>query len=355
MTKKRIGRGIAVAVALAVGAAATAAQQVLDVDMDAGRELAGGAEYSFRGDPIMDYGRRLVLVSEAADPLAVTAYSLEDGSVRAVFGGGRAGDGPGELTQVDATAVGPEGVYVAGGGRVLYWSWQGALLHQWKPSTPLTIDLCALRGRPAVPLQHGGLVFRDDDGESVVLDGEARTEMDWTGVRTNEEAFRVIHAYHSNMMACNDSAAYVLAGASHALTEHKTGMEPRWIPMPPELVEAARMRMDRSSESHFFPGYGDLFLAEDGRLVITTFGNWVAGAVVDPATGCYALMTNTNAPVGWSYAGMFGDSVVTLEGSRQPTTGMVDGKRRAVYSTEETHIFVRPVRSVSGEPCPPRD
>ncbi len=353
MTKMRIGRGIAVAVALAVGAAATAAQQVLDVDMDAGRELAGGAEYSFRGDPIMDYGRRLVLVSEAADPLAVTAYSLEDGSVRAVFGGGRAGDGPGELTQVDATAVGPEGVYVAGGGRVLYWSWQGALLHQWKPSTPLTIDLCALRGRPAVPLQHGGLVFRDDDGESVVLDGEARTEMDWTGVRTNEEAFRVIHAYHSNMMACNDSAAYVLAGASHALTEHKVGAEPRWVPMPPELVEAARMRMNRSSESHFFPGYRDLFLAEDGRLVITTFGHW-AGVVVDPATGCYALMRNRNAPVGWSYAGMFGDSVVTLEGSRQPTTGMVDGQRRAVYSTEETHIFVRPVRPVSGEPCPPR-
>lgn len=355
MRKKRIGRGIAVAVALAVGASEAAAQQVLAADMDAGRELAGGAEYSFRGNATVDYGRRLVLVSEAADPLAVTAYSLDDGSVQAVFGGGRAGDGPGELTRVDATAVGPDGVYVAGGGRVLYWSWQGTLLHQWKPSTPETVDLCALNGRPAVPLQHGGLVFRGDDGESVVLDGEARTELDWTGVRTNEAAFRVMHAYHSNMMACNDSAAYVLASASHALTEHKTGTEPRRVPMPPELVEAARMRMDRSSESHFFPGYGDLFLAEDGRLVITTFGNWVAGAVVDPATGCYALMTNTNAPVGWSYAGLFGDSVVTLEGSRQPTTGMVDGKRRAVYSTEETHIFVRPVRPVSGEPCPPRD
>lgn len=302
----------------------------------------------------MDYGRRLVLVAEAADPLAVTAYSVEDGSVQAVFGGGRAGDGPGELTQLEAAAVGPDGVYVAGKGRVIYWSWQGALLHQWEPSAPGTFDLCALNGRPAVPLQHGGLVFRGDDGESVVLDGEARTELDWTGVSTNEEAFKIMNAYHSNMMACNDSAAYVLAGARQVLTEHKSGAEPRLIPVPPELVKATRTRMSRvsSNEWHFSAGYQDMLLAEDGRLVITTGTNW--GAVVDPATGCYALMANRNGPVGWRYAGMFGDSVVTLEGSHQPTMKMLEGRRQAVYSSTRTRIFVRPVRLVSGEPCSQR-
>ncbi len=157
----RLGAGVVVA--LAAGATA-AAQQILEVDLDAGRKLAGGPEYSFNSDnAVVDYGRRLVLVTEAADPLAVTAYSLDDGLVQHVFGGGRAGDGPGELTQVLATAVGPSGVFVLGPGRVLHWSWSGALLHQWR--LPLPPDaLCALNDRPAVPLQHGGVVFRGDDG-----------------------------------------------------------------------------------------------------------------------------------------------------------------------------------------------
>ena len=79
-----------VIVALAAGAPA-AAQQILEVDTNAGRQVAGGEEYSF-DHAVVDYGRRLVLASEAADPLAVTAYSLGDGSVQHVLGGGR-GDG----------------------------------------------------------------------------------------------------------------------------------------------------------------------------------------------------------------------------------------------------------------------
>lgn len=152
-------------------------------------------------------------------------------------------------------------------------------------------------------------------------------------------------------MACVDSAAYVLDGHGHTLTEYKTGAEPRVVAMPEELVEAARRRMERSGESHFLPGYEDLFLADDGRLVITTYVSGTEGAVVDRATGCYALLTARNGPVGLSFVGMFSDSVVTLEGSREPTTMIVDGKPARVFSTEKTHVFVRPVRPVSGEFC----
>ncbi len=107
-----------------------------------------------------------------------------------------------------------------------------------------------------------------------------------------------------------------------------------------------------SSESHFFRGYENLFLAEDGRLVIRTNVHGLAGAVVDRATGCYALLTDRNRPSSLSYVGMFGDSVVTLEG-RQSAMGIVDGKPRRVSTSTRTHIFVRPVRPVSGEPCSP--
>ena len=64
----------------------------------------------------------------------------------------------------------------------------------------------------------------------------------------------------------------------------------------------------------------------------------LTGAVVDRATGCYALLKASNRP-SWSYVGMFGDSLVTLEGSRQPTTMIVDGKPRRVSVAEDSHIF----------------
>ncbi len=66
--------------------APTAAQQILEVDTNAGRQVVGGEEYSF-DHAVADYDRRMVLASEAGDPVAVTAYSLDDGSLQHVLGG----------------------------------------------------------------------------------------------------------------------------------------------------------------------------------------------------------------------------------------------------------------------------
>jgi len=246
--------------------------------------------------------------------------------------------------------VGPDGVFVAGSGRVLYLSWSGTVLHQWAPAVPQTHVLCALGGRPAVLLQQG-VLFRGDDGESVALGGVASASLE---LATLSEMEDVALAYLTTRLACTDSAAYVLESYGRGLTEYKAGAEPRSVAMPAELVEAARTRRESSRRPH---GYSNLFLAADGRLVATTHAYvrthayGLTGAVVDRATGCYALLKASNRP-SWSYVGMFGDSLVTLEGSRQPTTMIVDGKPRRVFVAEDSHIFVRPVRSVSGDPCP---
>ena len=316
--------------ALAAGSSASA-QQILEVDFEAGRKLVGGAEYGFGVAVAMDYGRGLVLASEAADPLGVNAYSLADGSVQGVFGGGPPGDGPGELTRVRGTAAGPDGIFVTGPGKVIYWSWSGDLLHTWRPVAPGTSSVCALNGRPAVTSQRG-VVFRDDDGESVALGGEARTSLDATPATGRD----VVMAYLETSLACADSSAYVLAGADGSLTEYKVGAEPRVIAMPVELVEA---------------GPGGVFMAADGRLVVTTYANELGGAVMDLATGCYALLPSVRVPGNPEYVGMFADSVVTLEASREPTTRMINGRYVPVYYADPSYIFVRPVRPVSGEPC----
>ncbi len=255
-----------VAVALAAGAP-TAAQQILEVDFDVGREVAGGEEYMFSDFTVaVDYDRRLVLVSEAAEPLGVNAYSLDDGSVQHVFGGGRPGDGPGEIRKVHATAVGPDGVFVAGPGRVIYWSWSGALLHQWTPKAPDANVVCALSGRPAVTTQEGV------------------------------------------------------------------------VSLPTELAD--------------LEGYTSMFLADDGRLVVTTYEDELGGVVMDLATGCYALLPSVRrVPGNPKYVGMFADTVVTLEASRKPTTRMMNGRQVSVYYADPSYIFVRPVRAVAGESC----
>ncbi len=325
-------------VALAASVPTAATQQILEVDFDVGREVAGGEEYMFSVAVAVDYDRRLVLVSEAAEPLGVNAYSLDDGSVQHVFGGGRPGDGPGETRKVNATAVGPDGVFVAGPGRVIYWSWSGALLHQWTPKAPDTRSLCALNGRPAVTTQEG-VVFRDDDGESVALGGEARPLLQATSAPARD----VVMAYVTTKLACADSSAYVLAGSNVAgmdlvLTEYKVGAEPHVVSLPTELAD--------------LEGYTSMFLADDGRLVVTTYEDELGGVVMDLATGCYALLPSVRrVPGNPKYVGMFADSVVTLEASRKPTTRMMNGRQVSVYYADPSYIFVRPVRAVAGESC----
>ena len=324
--------------------------QILEVDTNAGRQVAGGEEYSF-DHVVVDYGRRLVLASEAADPLAVTAYSLDDGSVQHVLGGGR-GDGPGELNYLAAIAVGPDGVFAAGPHRVLYWSWSGTLLHQWTPTAPPMITLCVLDGRPAVALQEG-VAFRGDDGETVAIGGEARTSLNVpirSLFRSVRAAFDDVGArYFTVQVACADSTAYVLTGFVHSLMEYKRGAESRVIALPPELVEAARHKMESAEWNN---SYSNLFLADDGRLVLTTINiPIVAGALLDRATGCWALLKENPWRSSITYVGMFGDSVVTAERRREPMTGTVNGRRVSVSYADRTHIFVRPVQTVAGEPC----
>ena len=178
-----------------------------------------------------------------------------------------------------------------GNHRVLYWRWSGVLLHQWTPTAPGARELCALNGRPAVALQEG-VALRGDDGETVAIGGQARTSLD---------------------------------------------------------LGAARWRMESSELRN--TGYSNLFMAADGRLVVTTIHTRVAGALLDRATGCWTLLKE-NPLTDVRYVGMVGDSVVTAESSREPMeTRTVDGRRVPVFSGDRTHIFVRPVRAIAGEPC----
>ncbi len=336
---------------------AVAGQEVMQLDLKAGREVVGGPEYRFRASGAVDYDRRLVYAVEALEPLAVAAYSLDDGSTVRLYGGKR-GEGPGELMNLRGVALGPGGVFVAGRGVVNHWALSGELLYQWRPVAPGVGTICSLAGQPAVAAQQG-VVLRADDGRSIERWGATLR----TAVRARpddpEEAWVT---YDRIRMACADSVVYVLT--NHAIAAYSpSGV--RQIPVPSEIEEIARQR-EAAREPGYptgrYAGYSKMVTTADGRLLVTVQHREIAGAVVDPATGCYKLL-KTDVTRNMRYAlGLMADSLVFVDvvaelktelvnGKRQAVTRNVSGRRVEVFSMNPRSIAIRPLRLVSEQPC----
>ena len=338
----------------------------MELDLEAGRDIVGGPEHQFRLFGAVDYDRRLVYAVEALDPLAVTAFSLDDGAIVRRYGG-REGEGPGELLMISGVALSERGVFAAGGAVVNYWTLSGELLYQWRPVAPGVGTICSLAGRPAVAGQEG-VVVRADDGRSIARGADTPS----AGVRASSGLPReAIMRYFDFRMSCNDSVAYVLA--DDKITAYSPGGGVHQIPVPPEVEEVLRNRQREATDS---PGNRTSIRARDTRMVTTADGRLfvgvrhpeMAGAIVDPATGCYELVKAASspggrrAPRGRRVLGLMADSLIFVDIVSEPMTELVDGKRQAVTRDvggrtlpvvlmEPRSIAMRPLRLVSGQPC----
>ena len=342
-------------------------QAVMELDLEAGRDIVGGPEHQFRAfGGAVDYDRRLVYAVEALEPLAVTAYSLDDGAMVRRYGG-RKGEGPGELLTIDGVALGAGGVFAAGGAVVNHWSLSGELLYQWRPVAPGVGTICSLAGRPAVAGQEG-VVVRADDGRSIARGAETLSAGLQAGSGVPGEAtMRYLHF----RMSCNDSVAYVLA--DHKITAYSPGGGVRQIPVPSKIEEIVRKRQQEATS---LPGYrtitpnpySRMVTTADGRLFVAISDLGMAGAIVDPATGCYELLKTTfsrggrHVLRGRRVLGLAADSLIFVDVVSEPDTELVNGKRQAVtmdvrgrpvqvFSISSQSIAVRPLRLVSGQPC----
>ena len=333
-------------------------QAVMELDLEAGRDIVGGPEQQFGGFGAVDYDRRVVYAVEALEPLAVTAFSLDDGSIARRYGGVK-GEGPGELLKIDGVALGAGGVFVAGGAVVNHWSLSGELLYQWRPVAPAVRTICSLAGRPAVAGQEN-VVVRADDGRSIVTGPGTPNSQVRAGSGVPPGATR---RYDELRVSCSDSVAYVLA--DHKITAYSPGGRVRQIPVPPEVEEIARKR-----EATRLPGYpmgrlapyGRMVTTADGRLFVANTHPTIAGAIVDPTTGCYELLKTDSAPGGRHVLGLMADSLIFVDIVSEPATELVDGEWQTVtrnvggrtlpvYSRSPRSIAMRPLRLVSGQPC----
>jgi hypothetical protein len=95
-----------------------------------------------------------------------------------------------------------------------------------------------------------------------------------------------------------------------------------------------------------FLTYGD----SRGNIVVVTPDNQAWGGVIDPRTGCYAVLRNTGRSGFGSLAVIYADSAVVLHRDYEEFR---DGRRTVVRVYDVVaRVSLVPFRRVGGDPCP---
>ena len=162
---------ICLCLAVQFAASTGAAQQVLEIDYDAGRTVIDDEQRGIY-NTLIDHERSILYAYDTEEPEGVMAFSLDTGewmrTVRFPTGGG-----PQELPQGFAgMSVAPRGgLFVAGVSRVLQFDANGQYVSDWTPLAPERKGaICSFDGNPAVPTANG-IVRRTGDGEETIGPG----------------------------------------------------------------------------------------------------------------------------------------------------------------------------------------
>ncbi len=350
-------------VALAIlPAPAANAQQVLEIDFDTGRTIIDDewrAMYS--GIVAVDWKRNILYVDDNQEPEGIMAFSLETGEwLRTIST--PAGEGPYEFPQgrsdIDLAPGG--GLYVSGITRVVEYDPQGSPVHSWRPESVLGRRVCNFGGAPAVP-SAGGVIRRGSDAGMNQAFGPNEGNGSAVFAGTIDEHRAIVPSRWDTRIACLDDAAYVAMsserGPESVFVYHRSGEKGR-VPVP---VKGVR---ERTGCTRKYEWRGEVVqepcphwserarLSFDGLDNIVLLGHDIEthGAIINPDTGCHALIRNTtrgrHTPVG-----IHADSVLVFHNPVEVTEE--DG--RTVYNitgNSAYRVSMHALRRVSGEPCP---
>lgn len=205
--------------------------------------------------------------------------------------------------------------------------------------------VCDLGGKPAVPIPHG--VLRHEL-EAIGPDAVARESI---GVISSPEegrarAEKMIFA----RMICTENRAFVVLtheeGPDSVFVYHLSGEVDR-VSIPTEFTEDRGCRMGGQPcppwSRNLHPSFDDR-----GNLVLLSNDWHTGGTIINPETGCYAIMRKdvrndmTRIPVR-----VRGDSVLVFHQDQAER----EGGRFQVFMGSTNRVSIHPLRTVSGEPC----
>ncbi|MCY4573578.1 MAG: hypothetical protein OXF01_12345, partial [Gemmatimonadetes bacterium] len=280
------------------------AQQIVEIDLEAGRTIIDDEWRSmYTGMIAVDWDRDILYVEDDEEPEGIMAFSLETGEwIRTIST--PEGDGPREFPQgAKGMEIAPGGgLYVSGYIRVIEYDPEAIPLDSWRPEPPSSGHVCNFGGAPAVPT-YEGVVRRGPEGTSEGI-GPGQEENLVNPV--SRERLRRPEAQWtmSTRIVCSEDAAYVVMtydeGPDSVFVFHRSG-EVGLLPVPAEgaiegecmmgetrgssgrVTQPARPCPHWSLRAH--PSLDDL-----GNVVLLGHDSRTSGAIIDPETGCHALV-----------------------------------------------------------------
>lgn len=338
-------RSIVPVLTVTLAAGTASAQQVLVIDYESGRTVIDSEERAIYAT-VVDRERAILYAYDWEEPEGVMAFSLETGewmnTVRF-----RTGDGPEELPQgFSGMAVAGDGrLYVSGLSRVLEFDADGRYADSWTPRAPERKGaVCDLGGQPAVPTLDG-VVVRSDDGEETIGPGSGRWRP-WARDR-RLGADRVWSA----RIACTASAAFVVttyADDTDSLFVYDRTRGKSTLSIPAELAKAATVTVGPRVGTD---GRGNIVLSAIADIRLVRHGGYsIAGAVIDPASGCHAIIRNPEENMFvYEFLGIHADSA--LVASRYYEEGEELGRKAVTFFDHADKVVLYPLNRVSGTPC----
>ena len=309
----------------------------------------------------VDHERGILYVNDAEEPEGIMAFSLATGErIRVLMA--REGDGPHEFSQGHTgMTMGPGGrLYVSGLLRVVEFDSAGAAVSSWTPVAPTSRSVCNLGGQPAIPAQYG-VIRRGPDGTDEGI-GPNVVNSHVLMAQSRDEATAISDLLWGARIACTDAAAYVAMnyaeGPDTVFVYNRNGGEGR-LPVPTEFTENLPECTVRSRLSNGVtlpdrpcPTWNQrLYPSLDGRGNIVLLGSHreIAGAVVDPDTGCYAVLRKSEGDPTFRVTRIYADSALVFTRDAERTTE--PGGTRTVMYSGANRVSLHAVRRVSGEGC----
>ena len=341
-----------VACAGATSAGQAHGQQVLEIDYSVGRVVIDDPWRSIRWKSAIDHHRGILYVHDDEEPDGIMAFSLATGEWLRTYMTPK-GEGPREIPGgISGLSVGSNGkLYVSGRTRVLEFEQQGTYVDNWTPTTLPRGQgaVCDFDGRPAVPAP-GGIIRRGPDRNEEVIGPEV-----FVGVEPDEytqESVDMVGLQWKARIACTVDAAFVVntfedeSDSVHVYYEsNRRGV----LPIPFSLATDQALTVGPLPATD---GLGNLLLL--GVSIVTLLrqdgGFRDMGALIDPESGCHAVIRNPEANMFQPrFMGIYQDSALIGYRYREETT---ENGRRVITNFDYTNkVVLHPLRRVSGRPC----
>ena len=282
------------------------------------------------------------------------------------------GGGPRELERgMSGMTLGRDGrLYVSGYVRVLEFDPLGQYVSNWRPGAEVVWDVCEFDGQPAIVGRGGGVIRRGPDGTDEDL-GRDIVDRRATSIRDTPMGRGRVISGSPPRIACTDDAAYVVTtsaeGPDSVFVYRRNGEVGR-LAVPTEFNDRGddcKVKVDMGHTEVLEMSCTNWArelkptLDSQGNLVLLGRDQDVPGAIVDPETGCYAVVRKPDPSRVYDALHIYQDSALVFhysvyETELPPGLEIPAGATAAAVtvSTAADRISLHLLRRVSGDPCP---